>query len=103
MSMTTHDEQTQHKRRSSDFRLDDIERRLVEGDLRMAAIEKELKANTEITSEIRDVMRAGRIGLQVLGGIGTLVKWIASIGAAIGSLYAMYYALRHGTAPPPPT
>ena len=49
-------------------------------------IHEELRANSEVTNEIRDILSAARTGFKVVGWLGTFVKWAAGIGAAVTSL-----------------
>lgn len=70
------------------------------GNKRFAAIEKtlgemlaELKRNTEITTEIRDVKTATRVGTRV-------VKWLGAMAIAGAGIWAAIYALTHGGATP---
>lgn len=51
---------------------------------RMAKIEANLKQNTELTSELLSIFAACKGGFKVLGWIGTCVKWIAGLAAAVG-------------------
>lgn len=91
--------------------LDAIEKRIAASDLRTAArfdagnkrfasIEKtlgevlvELKKNTEITTEIRDIKTATRVGTRV-------VKWLGAMAIAGAGIWAAIYALTHGGATP---
>ena len=77
-----------------------IHDQLAEGKARMDRMQVAIDQNTEITSEIRDILAAGRMGLRVLGGLGTLAKWVASIATAAGALWGMYQWLKHGAPPP---
>ena len=57
--------------------------------------------NNDLTQEIRDVIVAGKTGLKVLGGIGTAVKWIASVAAAIVTIWGLIWLILHPGALPP--
>lgn len=95
-------------------RFDSIEKRLADGATRMLRFEKELqavraelRANTEVTTgiadltqDIRDVLVAGRVGLKVLGGVGTTVKWLGIIAGGALAIYTALYALTHGGVAP---
>lgn len=76
-----------------------VQRQLSSGDLRMTAIESELRNNTAITAEIRMLLETVRAGMRVLGAIGTAVTWLAKIAAGVGALYAAWQAARHGLPP----
>lgn len=73
-----------------------IRERLNAGDARFDALEaaqvrhtQELIANTAITSEIRDLMQAGRIARKVLG-------WLAGVATSVAVLWSSF----HSTTPP---
>lgn len=57
--------------------------------------------NNDLTQEIRDVIVAGRTGLKVLGSVGTAVKWVASVAAAIVTIWGLIWLLLHPGAIPP--
>jgi len=65
----------------------------------MTAIETELRNNTALTAEVREILTFARTGLRVLGAIGTAVQWLAKIAAAAAALYAAWQAARHGIPP----
>ncbi len=69
-------------------------------DARLTAVEADMKRNTALTQEIRDIMTAAKVGFKVLGGIGTAVKWAGMIAGAAVALYSAGYALMHGGLPP---
>lgn len=80
---------------------DGIHSRLASGDGRMDAIEAELRANTEVTTEVRDLLSAVKGGFKVLGWLGHGGKWAGMIAGAAVSLYTLGYALTHGGQLPP--
>jgi hypothetical protein len=75
-----------------------------ENETRMANMESSIQelrghmsANTLITAEgkgeireVLDILRAVKGGLKVIGGIGTIVKWVAGVAGALVALYSMY-------------
>lgn len=65
-------------------------------EMRMAALEKALGANTEITREVRDLLDALKGGMKVLGWMGTGLKWLGAIAAAGMAIYTGVYMLTHG-------
>jgi hypothetical protein len=67
-----------------------IEHRLRRGSERMAALERGLSANTELTAEIRDLLELGRNGLRVLGYLGAVARWVAAVVAAGATLYGLF-------------
>lgn len=87
--------------------LEAIHQRLTDGERRMQAMERnqveirdELRLNTEITGDIRSLMHAARLGFKVLGGLGVLVKWLLSAGAAAAAIWTAFYVATHGGTPP---
>lgn len=77
-----------------------VEDRQTEAVGRMDTMQRELTANTEVTTEVRELLSAAKGGLKVIGGIGTIAKWIGGIGAAGVSIYTVYHMLTHGGKPP---
>jgi hypothetical protein len=81
-------------------RFEAIEDRLDRGSDRMKAIELELRDNTTVTKEVRELMAAARGGLRVLGWFGKAVKWAGGLAAAGGALWTAVYMATHGGKPP---
>lgn len=80
-----------------------VDSKLRDGDKRMGALTTEVSAltvemakNTEVTTEVRDLVAAFKGGFKVAGWFGTGLKWCAGIAAAIASLYAAWQAIVHG-------
>ncbi len=65
------------------------------GAKRMAAIEKALAENTEITEQIRDFLAAFRGGFRVLGWLGSGAKWVGGLAGAAVAIYSAVYAITH--------
>jgi hypothetical protein len=80
--------------------LANVQRQLASGDLRMNAIESELRTNTELTADVKDLLDAARSGLKVIGWLGAAAAWMAKIATAIGAVYGVYQLIRHGAPPP---
>jgi hypothetical protein len=84
-----------------------IDERLDKGSDRMDEMQRELSANTTVTTEVRDLLEMGRAGIKVLAFIGkagmALARFFAFLGPAAGFLYLAYYALTHGGQLPPKT
>jgi hypothetical protein len=85
----------------------EISGRLDAGDDRMGRIEAaqkdmraELRANSEMTSDIRDVLAATRMGFKVIGWLGAGAKWLGMLAAAAVAIYTAFYAALHGGATP---
>lgn len=77
-------------------RVDAMEERLARGDSRMGALERSLSANTAATEEIRSIVVMGKGFFRVMGAIGSMTKWMITMGAAVGAVYA---AWKHGAQP----
>lgn len=56
----------------------------------MARIEKSIEENTMLTREINGWIEAGSKGLRVLGAMGSIAKWAASVGAALLAWFAWF-------------
>lgn len=96
--MSTNDRRTGVDRRkdSVPHELANIRSRLEEGTVRMDRMEAEIKANTDLTREMRDLMEVGRAGFKVLGWVGHAAKWVAGVGAAVTAIYAAWHAIVNG-------
>lgn len=86
--------------------LSEIHRRLNVGEDRMKNIEADLAANTALTIEntaltrdIKELLDAAKMGLKVIGGLGTAFKWAGGIAAAATAIYTFIYVLTHGNIP----
>ena len=73
---------------------------LKQGDSRMASLETELSTNSDITTEVRDILSVAKVGLRVLGGVGVLVRWAGYLAAAGAAIYSAWYMATHGGKPP---
>jgi hypothetical protein len=80
-----------------------IELRLRVGDDRMNNMETLIKENTEVTTgnaellqEIKEILDLGKTFFKFLSILGKIFKWVASIGAGLGAIVAIYHNL-----PPP--
>lgn len=79
--------------------LANVQRQLASGDLRMNAIEVELRTNTDLTADVKVLLEAARAGLRVLGWLGSAAAWAAKIATAIGAVYAAWQLIKHGNPP----
>lgn len=69
----------------------EIQARLDDGDARMTRIESSLEANTAVTTDIKDILEAGRLGLKVLGWIGAAAKWVGLVAAGGAALWGFFH------------
>jgi hypothetical protein len=79
--------------------LANVQRQLASGDLRMNSIESELRNNTAITADVKALLDAARVGLKVIGWLGTAATWLGKIAAAVGAVYAAWQLIKHGNPP----
>lgn len=80
--------------------MQEIEERLDRGAERMRRIEDDLARNTEITTEVRDLLDVAKGGLRALSSLGTVAWWCGRIAAAGVALWGALYAITHGGRPP---
>jgi len=73
-----------------------VNTRFKKGSDRMDALESEMKQNTKITQEIREILDPAITFFKFLGYVGKFAKWVAVIGSAI----AVIWAVAHGQVPP---
>jgi hypothetical protein len=57
---------------------------------RIDQIERQLKANTNLTADIHEWVGTARGFFKVLGGIGTFVRWLAAVVAAVVVLWKFW-------------
>lgn len=69
---------------------------------------QKLELNTEATLEVKkntaDIVAAWQAlsgGLRVLGWLGILAKWLATISTGVAAAGGAWYAITHWGAPPP--
>lgn len=77
-------------------RLAIIDDRLDAGAARMDAMQRELAANTEVTTEIRDLLASFKGGFRVAGWLGVVAKWLGGLAAAATALWVLIYQATHG-------
>ena len=84
-----------------------IEERLAHGSARMKRIEKSVddntkitKANTEMTGQLLELMQAAKAGFRVAGWVGTAVRWLGRLAAAVATILALWHMVKNGGAPP---
>lgn len=63
--------------------------------VRLGEMERELKDNTAITQEVRDLLNTFRGGFKVLGWLGTAATWVGRIAAAAMAIWGAWYAITH--------
>lgn len=59
-------------------------------------LRQDMQANTHMTEAMWVVFQEARSGFKVLGYLGTALKWIGSIAAAIGACIALIGKIRGG-------
>lgn len=79
--------------------LANVQRQLATGDLRMNAIETELRNNTAITADVKALLETARVGLKVIGWLGAAATWAAKLATAVGAVYAAWQLIKHGNPP----
>jgi len=60
----------------------------------------ELAKNTEITTEVRDLMTTIKGGFRIVGWLGIAAKWVARVATAAGTLWGVMYLFFHNGQPP---
>lgn len=78
-----------------------VEHQQVAADLQMKTVLTELKGNTEITSQIRDLLTAGRVAKQAGDGLSWMVTFGAKLGIACAAVWGAFQALAHLMGPKP--
>lgn len=53
-------------------------------------MERELKENTSITRELRDILVTVKSGARMLGWVGAAIKWLSGVVAAGIALWAVF-------------
>ena len=85
--------------------LERVDARLDRGSERMDLMQAELSKNTQVTTEVRELLELGRAGFKVLGFLGRatifLGKATVAIGAIGGGLLALAHFLKTGELPKP--
>lgn len=80
-----------------------VEDRQTETAARMDNMQRELTANTEVTTEVRELLNAAKGGLKVIGGIGTVGMWVlkvvGALGTAAAAVYTIWYFIKNGKPP----
>ena len=98
--ITTIENEPLHDRRATDKGLGGrvawIERQLEAGDRRMTSMEGDIKgiredtnASKEATQEVLEIVTMGKGFFKVLGHIGSVLKWLLGLGAAIAAIVAV--------------
>ena len=53
-------------------------------------MERELRENTSITRELRDILVTVKSGARMLGWVGAAIKWLSGVVAAGVALWAVF-------------
>ena len=67
-----------------------IEDQVTQADERMDKHEALLKENTTSTQEVLEIVTMAKSFFKVLGHLGNGIKWLAGVGAAIGTMWAVW-------------
>ena len=80
--------------------MQDVSRCLEQGGAKMSSVQSELQQTSQTIGEVRDILAAVKVGLKVIGGIGTLVRWAGYVAAAGAAIYTFWHMLKNGGKPP---
>ena len=53
-------------------------------------MDRELRENTSITRELRDILVTVKSGARMLGWVGSAIKWLSGVVAAGVALWALF-------------
>lgn len=84
---------------STEARLDSGDRRMKDIEDQLIEVRSELKRNSELTQDIRDILTATKVGLKVLGGIGQLVRWLGFVAGGVLAIWGAWQAFLHQAKP----
>lgn len=90
---------------------DHVDGRLDDGDRQFGQLRKEMKLNTEITSEIRDIVIAFGAFARFCKRVGRVLAWCGNwafrvikvggaLAASIAAIWGFLWAVKHGVPPP---
>lgn len=77
-----------------------LQAQVAEGADRMAAVERELRTNTETTLEVRDILGAAKGAFKFFNGLGLVLKWVGGLATAAVAVYTLWHMANHGGKPP---
>jgi hypothetical protein len=80
-------------------RMDAIEQMMLENQKASAATAAVVAENMAITKEMKDAFDLAKTGLRVIGVLGTVAKWVATIAGALAAVWATVYGSGHGGKP----
>lgn len=67
--------------------------------MRLTQVEMEIRTNTRLTnglqqdlSEVLGILDTAKSGFKVLGVLGNVIKWTASLVAAVGAVWAAFHS-----------
>ena len=69
-------------------RADDLWR--AEMQKKIERMDRELRENTSITRELRDILVTVKSGARMLGWLGAAIKWLSGVVAAAVALWAVF-------------
>lgn len=80
-------------------RMDAIEQMILENQKASLATATVIAENMAITREMKDAFDLAKTGLRVIGVLGTVAKWMATIVGALAAIWAAIYGAGHGGKP----
>jgi hypothetical protein len=75
---------------------DELIRRANHRDTELHELRSQLKRNTEITEEVRELLGAFKGALRVMGWLSRCAKWGGALAAAGTAIYTALYMATHG-------
>lgn len=81
-------------------RFQEIEAQMAKFAERLTPIELELRDNTTVTKEVRELMELGRYAFKFFGWIYVFGKWAISFAAAVVAAWGVFQTFFHIGGPP---
>jgi hypothetical protein len=63
---------------------------------KLDALQQMMKENTEVTTQIKEIVELGRAFFNLAKYIGVMARWVLYVGASVGGIWAW---LTHGANP----
>lgn len=77
-------------------RMDAIERMMLANQQASVATAAAVAEHMALTKEMKDAFDLAKTGLRVVGVLGTLAKWLATIAGALAAIWAALHGTGHG-------